>query len=105
MIGQVITASAHHESEQRRLRGALVIVAAALILVGLLFVYAVPLLRHNAAEANCVAAIPRANGTPGGNGSSTVSWELVPIPHWDCSYETDAGRKGNVGLDWWGNPR
>lgn len=72
------------------------------IVAAMVVTYALPLLRHNAAEANCVAAVPGPEGAQGGNGSTIVQWTLLPLPHWECSYITESGVAGKVDLGWWG---
>ncbi len=72
------------------------------LVAAMVVTYALPLLRHNAAEANCVAAVPGPEGEQGGNGSTIVQWRLLPMPHWECSYSTEPGVTGKVDLGWWG---
>ena len=79
-----------------------IVLGAMLLLIALGAAYALPLLRHNAAEARCVAAVPAPDGSPGGNGEATLEWRLLPLPHWQCSYTTEAGEPGSVDMGWWG---
>ena len=85
----------------KRVTVLIVLVGAALVVV-LLVAAALPLVRHNAAEADCVASVPGVGGTPGGDGSASVTWQLLPVPHWECTYRTEGGVSGATDLGWWG---